>query len=175
MNSLPKSNCFQVLQKSLKHALIADKNYWESIKNTPFQEMNWESIIHQSVVIKNTIVNNDPMEQGERKKLNFGHTIGHAVESHYLAKGNPILHGEAIALGILEECKLSSLSEKEKEEINAFITTCFPSIKLPSTTELIKWMKQDKKNSSSKINFTLLSEIGDSLINQEFEVDELLS
>ena len=76
--------------------------------------MNWESIILQSIVIKNNIVTQDPLEKGERKKLNFGHTFGHAIESFYLKLGKPILHGEAISLGMILESNLSKINNEEK-------------------------------------------------------------
>ena len=79
----------------VKHALILDDSLWLKLKNTPFTDLDWEYIIYTSVQIKNKIVLADPFEKGERKKLNFGHTFGHAIESYYLEKGTPISHGEA--------------------------------------------------------------------------------
>ena len=157
----------------LKHALISDKNLWNEILNTPFKKLNWNEIISLSVEIKNKIVLSDPKEKGERKKLNFGHTFGHAIESFYLQKGTPVLHGQAIALGMLIEGKMSNLSELEKVEITAFILSNFTLPHNPAKNQLIEFMKNDKKNSDEKINFTLLDGIGSCSINNLFSEDEL--
>ena len=174
LNSLPKNQLLSGFAEVVKHALIADKCYWEEIKTTPLEKMNWESIILQSIVIKNNIVTQDPLEKGERKKLNFGHTFGHAIESFYLKLGNPILHGEAISLGMILENNLSRINKEEKNEIASFISNTFSIPKKPPLRALLEWMKSDKKNRKEKINFTLLSGIGSSIINQEFTLDELL-
>lgn len=174
LNSLPKNQLLSGFAEVVKHALIIDKHYWKEIKNTPLEKMNWESIIHQSVMIKNNIVMQDKLEKGERKKLNFGHTFGHAIESFYLEQRNPILHGEAISLGMILECNLSKINNKEKEEISSFISNTFSIPKRPPLRALLEWIKNDKKNRNEKINITLLKCIGSSLINQEFTVDELL-
>ena len=174
LNSLPKNQLLSGFAEVVKHALITDKYYWKEIKNTPLEKMNWESIIHQSVMIKNDIVTQDPLEKGERKKLNFGHTFGHAIESFYLEQGKPILHGEAISLGMILESNLSKINKEEKEEISSFISNNFSIPKQPPLRALLEWMKSDKKNRKEKINLTLLDGIGSSLINQEFTVDELL-
>ena len=174
LNSLPKNQLLSGFAEVVKHALIADKYYWKEIKTNPLEKMNWVSVIHQSVVIKNNIVTQDPLEKGERKKLNFGHTFGHAIESYHLAEGNPILHGEAVALGMIIESKLSKLNKDQREDIILFVKNVFSIPQTPPQQELVKWMKSDKKNRKEKINFTLLNGIGSSIINQEFTVDELL-
>ena len=173
LNSLPKNQLLSGFAEVVKHALIADKCYWKEIKTTPLEKMNWESIILQSLVIKNNIVTQDPLDKGERKKLNFGHTFGHAIESFYLKLGNPILHGEAISLGMILESNLSKINKEEKNEIASFISNTFSIPKKPPLRALLEWMKSDKKNRKEKINFTLLNGVGSSIINQEFTVDEL--
>ena len=174
LNSLPKNQLLSGFAEVVKHALIADKYYWKEIKSTPIEKMNWESIILQSIVIKNNIVTQDPLEKDERKKLNFGHTFGHAIESFYLKIGNPILHGEAISLGMILESNLSKSSKEEKNEITSFISNTFSIPKKPPMGALLEWMKSDKKNRKEKINFTLLNGIGSSIINQEYTLNELL-
>ena len=174
LNSLPKNQLLSGFAEVVKHALIADKRYWKEIKITPLEKMNWESIILQSVIIKNIIVTQDPLEKGERKKLNFGHTFGHAIESFYLKLGKPVLHGEAISLGMILESNLSKINNEEKLEIASFISNTFSMPKKPPLRALLEWMKSDKKNRKEKINFTLLNGIGSSIINQEFTFDELL-
>ena len=173
LNSLPKNQLLSGFAEVVKHALIADKCYWKEIKTTPLEKMNWESIILQSLVIKNNIVTQDPLDKGERKKLNFGHTFGHAIESFYLKLGNPILHGEAISLGMILESNISKINKEEKNEIASFISNTFSIPKKPPLRALLEWMKSDKKKRKEKINFTLLNGVGSSIINQEFTVDEL--
>ena len=107
LETLPENQLKSGFGEVIKHALISDKNLWQEIISIPFNEMNWEKIIETSINIKNKIVLSDPYEKGERKKLNFGHTFGHAVETYYLEKGTPILHGEAVLMGILLELELS--------------------------------------------------------------------
>jgi len=157
----------------VKHALIGDKEFWNTILETPFNNLNWNYIIEKSVQIKNNIVLNDPKEKGERKKLNFGHTFGHAIESFYLQKGTPIFHGQAIALGMLIESKMSNLSELEKREITEFILSNFTLPYNPTKNKLISFMQNDKKNKVGKINFSLLKGIGNCSIDNLFSANEL--
>ena len=173
LESLPLNQLKSGFAEVLKHALISDKNLWNKILNTSFEKLNWNEIILLSVEIKNKIVLSDPKEKGERRKLNFGHTYGHAIESFYLKKSTPILHGQAIALGMLIESKMSSLSESEKVEITAFILSNFTLPYNPAKNQLINFMRNDKKNLDEKINFTLLDGIGSCTINNFFSEDEL--
>ena len=86
----------------IKHALIEDENQWKKLQNTvDLKAIDFQELIHHSVLIKKLIVEEDPFELGIRKKLNFGHTIGHAIESFYLNSDDPLLHGEAIAWGMV--------------------------------------------------------------------------
>ena len=103
LDTLPEDQLISGFAEIVKHALISDKNLWETIKATPFKKLAWEEIITISAELKNRIILNDPKEKGERKKLNFGHTFGHAIESYYLEKGAPILHGEGIFMGMILE------------------------------------------------------------------------
>ena len=157
----------------VKHALISDKKLWETIRSSSFNDLDWKGIIETSVNIKNNIVLTDPKENGERKKLNFGHTYGHAIESYYLQKGTPILHGEAIFMGIIIESELSSLTDSDKNQIKNYILSNFQLPHFPSKSELLSFMKNDKKNLDGKISFSLLKEIGNCTINNLFSEDEL--
>ena len=157
----------------VKHALILDKNLWEEIISVPFNEMNWEKIIETSINIKNKIVLSDPYEKGERKKLNFGHTFGHAVESYYLEKGTPILHGEAVLMGILLELEISVVSKEKKNEIKNYILSNFSLPFTPKKSDLLPFLMNDKKNKVGKINFSLLTNIGRCSVDNLFSTDEL--
>ncbi|MBI4945112.1 MAG: 3-dehydroquinate synthase [Bacteroidetes bacterium] len=178
LKTLDKRQLLSGFAEVLKHALVADRNYWKKISTTslPLWEKGardevWEEIISRSIQIKNEIVSKDPYENGLRKALNFGHTIGHAIESLSLRKDKKhLLHGEAIAIGMMCESYLSrkycGLPSKEMEEINSFILSVFnPKPIKHSTQTLLAMMKQDKKNRDSEINFTLLSSSGKAEIN----------
>ena len=173
LKTLDKNQLVFGFAEVVKHALIADKEFWNTILETPFDKLNWNYIIEKSVQIKNNIVLNDLREKGERKKLNFGHTFGHAIESFYLQKGTPLFHGQAIALGMLIESKMSNLSELEKGEITEFILSNFTLPYNPAQNQLTAFMQNDKKNKAGKINFSLLKGIGNCTIDNLFKPDEL--
>ena len=157
----------------VKHALIDDLKLWKHIKKTRFEDLIWQDIISKSVEIKNNIVLKDPKENKQRKKLNFGHTFGHAIESFYLKQGSPIAHGKAIALGILLEIKLSTLSQEEEKEITTYILSTFSLPNPPKKSKLLPFLVNDKKNINGKINFSLLNGIGNCSIDNLFYPDEL--
>ncbi len=173
LQTLPENQLKSGFAEVIKHALTSDKNLWKEIISVPFNEMNWGGIIETSINIKNKIVLSDPYEKGERKKLNFGHTFGHAIESYYLQKGTPILHGEAIFMGIILETELSSLSVSEKNDIKNYILSNFSLPYTPSKSNLLNFLRNDKKNFEEKINFSLLEGIGNCTINNLFSEDEL--
>lgn len=150
----------------IKHGMIYDLNLFNSIRNLSPADLN-DQIIHRSVEIKNEVVIEDPLEKGLRKILNFGHTIGHAVESWSLRHDEqPLLHGEAIAIGFICEAWLSvkrnGLKQSELEEIVKTLKNIYPAYKLDKSSypELLEIMKNDKKNTAGKISFSLLTEIG---------------
>lgn len=157
----------------LKHGLIANKSYWIKLKdldlNSPATLLE---TVYTSVGIKKQIVEKDPTEQGERKLLNFGHTVGHAIESYLLKENKHVPHGICVGWGMLTEAYLSvqsaGLSAVEFDEINHLIRSKFPVIDLQHSAidQIMKFMKNDKKNTSKKINFTLLNEIGVGIIDQ---------
>lgn len=165
----------------LKHGLIIDRSYWKlskSVGNVSAQ--NLIPLIERSIEIKNEIVLNDFKESGERKKLNFGHTIGHAVETYMLNMGSPILHGHAVAIGMIAESFISMkkgyLNELNFSEIDDYLraTYAMPEFDEAKFEELIELMKNDKKNSgSSKISMTLLDGIGESHIEESVEQEHI--
>jgi len=173
LETLAESELKSGYAEVVKHALISDNSLWVKLKNTPFTALDWEDIIDTSVQIKNKIVLADPFEKGERKKLNFGHTFGHAIESYYLEKGTPILHGEAVFMGMILETEISDLSETEKNEIKNYILSNFALPHTPKKSYLHKFLINDKKNQDGKINFTLLCGIGNCSVDNLFSPDEL--
>jgi len=173
LETLAESELKSGFAEVVKHALISDNSLWVKLKNTLFTDLDWEDIIYTSVQIKNKIVLADPIEKGERKKLNFGHTFGHATESYYLEKGTPISHGEAVFMGMILETEISNLSETDKNEIKNYILSNFALPYTPKKSYLHKFLINDKKNQNGKINFTLLSGIGNSSFDNLLFLDEL--
>ena len=173
LETLEESELKSGFAEVVKHALISDNSLWVKIKNTPFTDLDWEDITDTSVQIKNKIVLADPFEKGERKKLNFGHTFGHAIESYYLEKRTPISHGEAVFMGMILETKISYLSETDKNEIKNYVLSNFALPYTPKKSSLHKFLINDKKNQDGKINFTLLSGIGNCSFDNLFSLDEL--
>ena len=173
LKTLDRRQVLSALAEIVKHALIADKDYWQLLRNSSLENMNWEDTIHHSVNLKNDIVESDPFEENKRKILNFGHTLGHAIESYYLENKIDVLHGEAIALGMYLECELSPININERNEIQNYLKSTFALIKCPSLEKLIPYLKNDKKNENDKINFSLLSEIGSCNFNNELNTDEI--
>ena len=172
LQTLPDIEWTNGFAELLKHALIADKTLWEAltqIKNIPL-ELRTETI-QQGVQIKVDVVAQDPTEQGLRKILNFGHTIGHALESYYLNSDTPLAHGHAVAIGMLLEAQLSvnqaTLSQTEFEAIEKCIKQTYP-IQIPNDAEAL-WtlMQQDKKNANGEVRICLLPQIGSCLFDQK--------
>lgn len=151
----------------LKHGLIRDESYWEQLKTTTSLEEIKQQIL-PSVVIKNNVVLQDPTEQGLRKILNFGHTLGHAVESYRLENDSQetLLHGEAIAIGMILEgyisYKLTGLSLSALEDVKATFLSHYDKVifSVEDISQISELMKFDKKNSHGNINFVLLKSIG---------------
>ena len=173
LETLAESELNSGFAEVVKHALISDNSLWLKLKNTPFTDLDWEDIIDTSLQIKNKIVLADPFEKGERKKLNFGHTFGHAIESYYLEKRTPISHGEAVFMGMILETKISDLSETDKKEIKNYVLSNFALPYTPKKSSLHKFLINDKKNQHGKINFTLLNGIGNCSLDNLFSLDEL--
>ncbi len=158
----------------IKHSLIADEEQWKQISSiTDLSTVDWGSILVPSLKIKQQIVEIDPFERNIRKALNFGHTVGHAIESYYLDAAEPLLHGEAIAAGMVVEAYLSKdlvgLSLEEVTAIGQFIQKIFGKIDIPKSSyeKLIHLMLNDKKNEGRAINFSCIQPIGKVQVNQE--------
>ena len=138
-----------------------------------------KQLVGQSVQVKEDIVEQDPFEHGIRKALNLGHTVGHAFESMALAENRPVLHGYAVAWGIVCELYLSHLKvgfpkEKMRQTIQ-FIKDNYGvfTFDCKKYDQLYAFMTHDKKNTSGTINFTLLKDIGDICINQTADKDTI--
>ncbi|GAA4780887.1 3-dehydroquinate synthase [Olivibacter ginsenosidimutans] len=164
--TLDRKQIISGFAEMVKHGLIYDKGYFETLQGVDFSAID-ETYIIRSVEIKNDVVTKDPTEKGLRKILNFGHTIGHAIESYSLAHDSfPLLHGEAIAVGMICEAylshRLNNLSLNELNEVTAYIRTLFPAYVFNHSIDdqLFEYMLNDKKNTDGKIGFALLARIG---------------
>lgn len=212
LETLPLQELRSGFAEIIKHCLIADQFKWKALQQEPLleitrffkahrldnssqlfeyaSELNQEDylaslfsdLVSHSVRIKSNVVESDPLEKGRRKILNFGHTLGHALESFYLEQGERrLLHGEAIAMGMICESYLSYrkgfISQEAVEEISQYILNIFPPFEIePSeTAAILELTKQDKKNQDGKVMYSLLQSIGEANFNQvitEAEAEE---
>ncbi|WP_321424844.1 3-dehydroquinate synthase [uncultured Bacteroides sp.] len=182
LKTLDQENFFSGYAEMLKHGLISNIEHWAELLNFPTDKLDYaklKALVGKSVQIKEDIVEQDPYEQGIRKALNLGHTVGHAFESLSFEEDRPVLHGYAVAWGVVCELYLSS------------VKTGFPTDKLRQTVQFIKenygcfaidckiydklyaYMLHDKKNTAGIINFTLLKDVGDICINQSANKEEI--
>jgi 3-dehydroquinate synthase len=183
----------------LKHGLISNEKMWAELIGF-MDESLWfmddsqdkkqqatinhklstlNQLLADSVKVKECIVNEDPKEHGIRKALNLGHTIGHAFESFAMKTGKPILHGYAVAYGIIGELYLSTVKcgfpQDKLRQTVTFIREHYGQMQITCDDypELLELMTHDKKNTSGQINFTLLGGIGDIRINQTATVEDI--
>lgn len=182
LNSLPAEEYRSGLAEMIKHGIIYSEtyfNYFESLQTNDAAML--PQLIYDSVQIKLNVVKADPYENGERKTLNFGHTLGHAIESYFMENSTKkrLLHGEAIAIGMILESYLSKqllgLSEKELSRIATTFLSVFSKVKFTfiDIKAIIELLKFDKKNTGSQINFVLLYKIGSCALDQQVS-DELI-
>lgn len=179
LTTLPKSEFKSGMAEVIKHALIADKKYWLALKQ---KSLSIDEIVYKSIKIKRNIVLKDPNEKGLRKILNFGHTIGHAIESYLLlTKKKNVLHGNAIAAGMICEAfiaqKKNRISRAELIEITDYIKQQYPFINISAdaNNKLMAFMLNDKKNEDGKINFSLVSLIGTAVYDEFVETKTILA
>ncbi len=166
LSTLPGMELLNGYAEMLKHALIADKEHWaELCKVEMLDTLGQEALIARSVGIKNDIVKQDPLEKDLRKKLNFGHTAGHALEGFFLQR-KKIAHGHAVALGMLVESFISyrrqMLTDVEWAEIENTILSSFPLLYFTEENieDFIRLIHNDKKNYGGQIHTCLLEGIG---------------
>lgn len=149
----------------IKHCLISDRKMWDVIRQKSLEEQDWDTLVKHSVDFKKSVTTADPTEKGLRKILNFGHTMGHALESYFLSRGNRIFHGEAIAMGMIMESFVAReeglMTNGELTEVKNYVLSIFPKEKSPyDEGEVIQLMLQDKKNKGGEILMALPEGIG---------------
>lgn len=183
LETVPKNEMRSGLAEMLKHGLIFDKNYWEQFLDLEAMDYaDFDSLIHRSVAIKNEIVTLDPTEKNIRKSLNFGHTLGHAIESYFLESDHKttLLHGEAIAVGMILESYISLeknlITDAEYKEIKTAIKAIFDDISFDEKDidPILELLIHDKKNEYGSIQFALIESIGKIKINQLVENELIL-
>lgn len=181
LETLPFKELRSGFAEMLKHGLIADKNHWNQL--IQIRKLEVETVIphiQTSMNIKQNVVDQDFHEQNIRKTLNFGHTIGHAVESLCLQQENPILHGEAVAMGMIAEAHLAYLenliAEDDSKIIIENIQRYYPYLDISDfkDEDITALLLNDKKNTDSKINFSLLSGIGSCLYDHQCSQENIL-
>ena len=164
----------------VKHCLIADADKWNELTSIAYQDQDWDNLVAHSIEIKDKITLSDPFEKGLRKILNFGHTVGHAIETHFLTiPGKRLLHGEAIAIGMICESYLSVergyITQSDLEDIVQYILSIYGKVVIsPEDIEqLIPYTLQDKKNENSIILASLLEKVGKANFNIELSADDI--
>ncbi len=181
LRTLDEENIRSGYAEMLKHGLIADETMWAELINFNLAQPNLRqlaSMLDKSVRIKERIVAEDPHEKGIRKALNLGHTFGHAFES-WAMKRQPVLHGYAVAFGLIAELYLATTqtdfpTERMRQTVN-FIRAYYGSLPITCNDypELIELMHHDKKNRGNEINVTLLGGIGDIRIDQTITEEDI--
>lgn len=182
LDTLDHDNICSGYAEMLKHGLISDNKHWAELVGFNLAQPDLaqlQRMVAESIKVKERIVTEDPHEHGIRKALNLGHTVGHALESFVMKHGRPVLHGYAVAYGMVCELYLSARktdfpTDKMHQTVR-FILDHYG--RLPYTCddypELLELMRHDKKNTSGIINFTLLGGIGDIRINQTATKEEI--
>ncbi|MCD6112321.1 MAG: 3-dehydroquinate synthase [Bacteroidales bacterium] len=181
LKTLPEKQLLSGFAEIIKYSLIDDdENLWQIVNSISLKniiiDITRTEIIKKSIKIKNKIVSQDPKEKNLRKVLNFGHTIGHAFETFSLSHTkNHLLHGEAVAIGLICESYLSNifagLNNDNLNKIVKLISSVYDNYKIDEKDFdiLLDIMTNDKKNIDDNINFTLISSIGKPIINQNIE------
>ncbi len=169
LKTLPGAEITSGFAEMLKHGLITSEDYWDRIQEFDLtRPVEACELIWESVGIKDNVVTVDPLEYGLRKMLNYGHTLGHAIESYFLesSEKETLLHGEAIAVGMILATYISSelvAFPKEKlRKVTETIFSHFPKISFnkEDINAITMLLKYDKKNSNGKVYFVLLKDIG---------------
>lgn len=183
LRTLDQDNMLSGYAEMIKHGLISQTEDWAELMRFSFDKADYallQQMVAKSVAIKERIVTEDPTEKGIRKALNLGHTAGHALESLALEQGKPVLHGYAVAWGLVCELYLSFLRTGFPQHILQqtlqFVRAHYGSfpITCKQYDRLYEFMTHDKKNQNGIINFTLLADVGDIRIDQSAGKEEIM-
>ena len=179
LKTLPERELRSGFAEVVKHCLISDTAMWNKVRSKSLSDQHWEELIRHSVAFKHSVIERDPKENGLRKILNFGHSIGHSVEGHFLATTKPIFHGEAVAIGMIAEAfigfKKGLLTDSELSQITRYLVHIFGHIELPANEkDLLERIKQDKKNLGNRILIALPQGIGKAVWDVGVSEDEIV-
>lgn len=182
LKTLPDREFIEGFGEIVKHGVISDKEYFNFVtskKPREFSDEELVEIVEKSCEIKKKIIEEDVLEKNIRKLVNFGHTIGHALESLSLESDNPLLHGEAVSIGMVVEGKISVLKGMLKEEDLNKIIKSLENVGLPTKysfneDKVLEKIKSDKKSKKGIVYFTLISEIGKAETSHKVPNDEIL-
>lgn len=178
LNTLSAAEITSGYSEMLKHGLIYSEEYWKELRKFSISDPKSAArLIWASIQIKNEVVTEDPLEKGRRKTLNYGHTLGHAIESYCLSskEKNTLLHGEAIAIGMILATYISNkvceFPEQKLDMVTSTFRKHFPKVHFTKNDieSIIDLLKYDKKNSHGAINFVLLEDFGKHRINCRVE------
>jgi 3-dehydroquinate synthase len=176
LSTLPDRELRSGYAEVIKHCIISDREKWDIVRSKPYRDHDWDLLIRHSVAFKTAVVAKDPVEKGLRKILNFGHTMGHALETCSLLSSERLFHGEAVAAGMIAESfiakTLKLISEEEEKEIRSYVRETFGKVKPPPVSEFLPVIHQDKKNKGQKILMALPNGIGRAV--WDIEVNEEL-
>lgn len=179
LRTLPYGELRSGFAEVVKHALISDEALLEEILSKTLYDQPWDILLRQSAEFKFSVIKEDPYEKGLRKILNAGHTVGHALESYFLAAGNKILHGEAIAAGLIAEGHIAVsknlLQEVAFRKITHYILSVFGKLNFQEEAirEIAELCTQDKKNKGNSILCVLPDGIGRAKWDVEISTDEI--
>lgn len=180
LKTLPERQIRNGLAEIIKHGAIGDPGLLTMIRKAGSLQLDWDNILHRSIRVKKHFVADDPRDRSARAALNFGHTIGHAIETAQLFTASPLLHGEAVALGMLVETALSreccGLLAADADDLSGAIRTIFPDLVLPDVQAdtLKKLVEKDKKVRRGQLHFTLLERIGKPLVQYSVDADRVV-
>ncbi|MCX6217141.1 3-dehydroquinate synthase [Spirosoma sp.] len=167
LSTLPERELRSGFAEVIKHCLIADAAMWDEIRRRDLDEQDWAALVAHSVAVKQRVVEQDPTEKGLRKILNFGHTLGHAVETYFLTQPRKrLLHGEAIAVGMIAEAYIAyqkkMIDESLLTQIEEYIFAVYGNVRLSDddTEPILALTLQDKKNRGREVRMSLLDGTG---------------
>lgn len=179
LQTLPEAELRSGFAEIIKHALLSDAGLFREISSKKLKDQNWDRLVQHSVEFKHQITAADPHEAGRRKILNAGHTVGHAIETFRLKSNKPVLHGEAVAAGLVAEGFIARqkgmLSQSELDALTGYLKEVYGKINLPEEAfdEIGRLCLQDKKNRNGKILCVLLKRFGDPMWDCEISAGEI--
>ncbi|MFO7862930.1 MAG: 3-dehydroquinate synthase family protein, partial [Salinivirgaceae bacterium] len=186
LETLDLRNYLSGFAEALKHGFLDGAELLKTAYTFVQMEINepFITFLKRNIAVKEQIVAKDPLERADRKALNLGHTVGHAIEALSHEKNTPLLHGEAVAWGLAAELSISqqiyNFDKDAVEYYTTFVKTHFvkPHLAASDIDKLMIYMQQDKKNENGKINFTLLANAGnfktDCVVEKEIIVESII-